>query len=344
MWGSASADRSLIETQDTVLWLRLHLGGDASRLGLGCWTAVHPALSGSGRESPTCFGRPCTPGPDVPGGFGRIGALSHTERADLLRQEPTLRRVPEPLRRSWGFASRPPVPASVGSAAGGHEAPASRSTHRPLRWTASRSTGSASTRFGERRFRTGFGRCGRYSRGFRRPRPPATVTPVTARPRENSTASAAGGPLPPFFLGRRAAGLEDGRKRQGGNDRRNAERLLTRGTLRRVIRGAGNGRFAPTSKETVGRAPGNATDPIAGSGAQQTRSADAEQAAEGVRNPEGGTGFDGSHRRTEGSASFRECTHRRSNGRGAQSGRIPREEELGPLRRSRGVPAETRAL
>jgi hypothetical protein len=76
MWGSASADRSLIETQDTVLWLRLHLGGDASRLGLGCWTAVHPALSGSVRESPTCFGRPCTPGPDVPDGFGRIGAPS----------------------------------------------------------------------------------------------------------------------------------------------------------------------------------------------------------------------------------------------------------------------------
>jgi len=70
----------------------------------------------------------------------------------------------------------------------------------------------------------------------------------------------------------------------------------------------------------VGRTPGNATDPIAGSGAQQTRNTDVEQTAEGVRNPEGGTGFDGSHRRTEGSASFREWTHRRSNGRGAQAG------------------------
>jgi hypothetical protein len=94
----------------------------------------------------------------------------------------------------------------------------------------------------------------------------------------------------------------------------------------------------------MGRAPGNATDPIAGSGAQQTRSTDTEQAVEVVRNHEGGTGFDGSHHRTEGSASFREWTRRRSNGRGVSSGRIPREEEFGPLRRSRGVLAETRAL
>jgi hypothetical protein len=137
---------------------------------------------------------------------------------------------------------------------------------------------------------------------------------------------------------------EDGRQRQGGNDRSDAARLLTRGTLRRVTAARGTATFVPTSFERVGRAPGNATNPIAGSGVQQTRNADAEQAAEGVRNPEGGTGFDGSHRRTEGSVSFREWTHRRSDGRGVQSGRIPREEELGPLRRLRGVPAETRAL
>jgi hypothetical protein len=140
MWGSASADRSLIETQDTVLWLRLHLGGDASRLGLGCWTAVHPALSGSGRESPTCFGRPCTPGPDVPIGFGRIGALSRTERADLLRQEPTLRRVPEPLRRSWDSHPAPrfrlrPTPHQGGRARGARfpiEAPPTSVDVRPI--------------------------------------------------------------------------------------------------------------------------------------------------------------------------------------------------------------------
>jgi hypothetical protein len=94
----------------------------------------------------------------------------------------------------------------------------------------------------------------------------------------------------------------------------------------------------------MGRAPGNATDLIAGSGVQQTRRADAEKTVEGVRNPEGGTGFGGSYHRTEGSASFREWTRRIENGRGATSGRIPREEEFGPLRRSRGVPAETRAL
>jgi hypothetical protein len=49
MWGSASADRSLVETPDRVLRLRFHFGGTRARLGLGCRTAVHPALSGSGR-------------------------------------------------------------------------------------------------------------------------------------------------------------------------------------------------------------------------------------------------------------------------------------------------------
>jgi hypothetical protein len=83
----------------------------------------------------------------------------------------------------------------------------------------------------------------------------------------------------------------------------------------------------------MGRTPGNASDPIAGSGAQQTRNIDVEETTEGVRNPEGGTGFDGSHRRTEGSASFREWTHRRSNGRGATAanpkrGGIPTSSEV----------------
>jgi hypothetical protein len=234
MWGSASADRSLIETQDTVLWLRLHLGGDASRLGLGCWTAVHPALSGSGRESPTCFGRPCTPGPDVPDGFGRIGAPSRgfpdacfgrhriparNARTCFGRHRRSARNartcfgrhrrsVESPSRFGGPGIRTPPPGFGFGrhrTKAGGHEAPASRSKHRPPRWTSARSPGSASTGFGEWRFRTGFGRCGRYPRGFRRPRPPATVTPVTARPRGSPTASAAGGPLPPFFSGRGAA-------------------------------------------------------------------------------------------------------------------------------------------
>jgi hypothetical protein len=59
--------------------------------------------------------------------------------------------------------------------------------------------------------------------------------------------------------------------------------------------------------------------PQAGSGVQQTRRADAEQAVEVVRNHEGGTRIDGLHRRTEGSASFWEWTHRKTNGRGVQA-------------------------
>jgi len=66
---------------------------------------------------------------------------------------------------------------------------------------------------------------------------------------------------------------------------------------------------------------------------QQTRSTDAEKTAEGVRNPEGGTRSDGSHHRTEGSASFREWTRRRQYGKGATSERIPGEEEFGLLRK-----------
>jgi hypothetical protein len=70
----------------------------------------------------------------------------------------------------------------------------------------------------------------------------------------------------------------------------------------------------------VGRAPGNATNPQTGSGAQQTRDTEAEQPVEGVRNPEDGTGFDGSHHRTEGSASFREWTRRRRTAGGWKAG------------------------
>jgi hypothetical protein len=53
-----------------------------------------------------------------------------------------------------------------------------------------------------------------------------------------------------------------------------------------------------------------------------------KETAEVVRDHEGGTRVDGWHRRPEGSLGFREWTRRRPNGRGAKSGRIPREEEL----------------
>jgi len=70
----------------------------------------------------------------------------------------------------------------------------------------------------------------------------------------------------------------------------------------------------------TGRPPENASNPKAGSGAQQTRRADAEQTAEVVRNHEGGTRFDGSHRRTEGGASLREWTRRKTNGERVEAG------------------------
>jgi hypothetical protein len=51
---------------------------------------------------------------------------------------------------------------------------------------------------------------------------------------------------------------------------------------------------------------GNAPNLIAGSGVQQTRNPSAEEAAEVVRNHEGGTGLDGWRRRAERSLGSRE--------------------------------------
>jgi hypothetical protein len=70
----------------------------------------------------------------------------------------------------------------------------------------------------------------------------------------------------------------------------------------------------------VGRAPGNATNPRTGSGVQQTRNTDTEQTVEGVRNPEDGTGFDGSHHRTERGASLQEWTGRLATAEGRKAG------------------------
>jgi hypothetical protein len=185
------------------------------------------------------------------------------------------------------------------------------------------------------------------------------AAPATARggfgpraPRGSSVASAAGRSqsLAPLLRKRGRPGNrarsepQDGRKRQEGNGCSDAETAADEGNSSKgetASRGTDRTTQPPRGDRA---APRNATNPRTGSGAQQTRRADAEETAEVVRNHEGGTRFDGSHRRTEGSASFREWTHRKTNGRGAQSRRIPREEGLGPLRRPRGVLAETRAL
>jgi len=156
----------------------------------------------------------------------------------------------------------------------------------------------------------------------------------------------------PLFFGREAARAtgQVGDPRTDGNDRKaegcsDAETAADEGNSSKgVTASRGTEGRVPGHREVTGLRRETRRTPQAGSGAQQTRGADAEQTVEVVRNHEGGTGFDGSHRRTEGSASFREWTHRKTNGRGEQSGRIPREEELGPLRRLRGVLAETRAL
>jgi hypothetical protein len=96
-----------------------------------------------------------------------------------------------------------------------------------------------------------------------------------------------------------------------------------------MTRGAGNAMIIQATFGCAGMPEaGNASNSRAGSGVQQTRSLSAEKTVEVVRNHEGGTRFDGWYRRTEGSLGFREWTRRRSNGRGAASGRIPREEEL----------------
>jgi hypothetical protein len=123
-----------------------------------------------------------------------------------------------------------------------------------------------------------------------------------------------------------ATGKADGATtRTDGNDTEATDaamwkRLLTRGTLRRVNPRRGERNADPTAFGHIGQPPGNASNPKTGSGAQQTRRADAEQAAEVVRNHEGGTRSGRSHRRTEGSASFREWTRRKTDGEGVPAG------------------------
>jgi len=53
---------------------------------------------------------------------------------------------------------------------------------------------------------------------------------------------------------------------------------------------------------------GNAPNPMAGSGVQQTRNPGAEETVEVVGNHEDGTGPDGWHRRAEGNLGSREWT------------------------------------
>jgi hypothetical protein len=67
----------------------------------------------------------------------------------------------------------------------------------------------------------------------------------------------------------------------------------------------------------------NVSNLTAGSRVQQTCSPGAEQTVEVVRNHEDGTRVDGWHRRPEGGLGLWEWTHRRLNGRGVMSERIP---------------------
>jgi hypothetical protein len=84
-----------------------------------------------------------------------------------------------------------------------------------------------------------------------------------------------------------------GRQRRGGNGRSDAARLLTRGTLRRVMTASRGGARRPggaDSSAPLGHAScRNATNPRAGSGVQQTRGPAAEKAVEVVRDHAGGT-------------------------------------------------------
>jgi hypothetical protein len=242
MWGSASADRSLVEIQGTVLRLRFHFGGTRARFGLGCRMAVHPALPGSGRsrerllrqaEQPVPRAQtasaartlrpagppmPASVGTEYPPGTARTCFGRHRPSVEPREPASAGPRDPNPPAptasaidgdcfgsRRAGRAPHPPVPASAGTARRweGTKRPHTRSTRRPPRWTTGREMGCASSSFGRRRFHIGFGRCERYLRGFRRLRPPARVAPVTLRPRRSPAITVVGGPLPPPFFGRR---------------------------------------------------------------------------------------------------------------------------------------------
>jgi hypothetical protein len=130
MWGSASADRSLIETQDTVLRLHLHFGDDVSPLrpGMSDGGSPRPPRQRSDERWPASAGRtrpvpmprttsvaqsvvprepPMPASADVDPRTGctdllRQAPTTCTKRTDLLRQAPTVRRIPHPLRRARG--------------------------------------------------------------------------------------------------------------------------------------------------------------------------------------------------------------------------------------------------
>lgn len=131
-----------------------------------------------------------------------------------------------------------------------------------------------------------------------------------------------GGHVPLVDPGRDYEGREARRaERQEGNGRSDAKRLPTRNILRRVevTRGGVKPRGPPGP-----RAPKpKRVEPQAGSGAQQTRKARAEEAVKAVRNREDGTGPDRWQRLAEGRAETpdREWMHeRRSAGRRKRTG------------------------
>jgi hypothetical protein len=158
MWGSASADRSINGTQGTVLRLRAHFGGNGARLGLGCRTAVHPALYDSGRSREACFGRPSPPvpmtrtasaarahrpaGPPMPASAGTAhppgsngpasagteNPVGASELASASPRDPEPRHPDARFGRHRALAGSPPPDARFGrhrAPVGGHEAPAS---------------------------------------------------------------------------------------------------------------------------------------------------------------------------------------------------------------------------
>jgi hypothetical protein len=238
MWGSASADRSINGTQGTVLRLRAHFGGNGARLGLGCRTAVHPALYDSGRSREACFGRPSPPvpmtrtasaarahrpaGPPMPASAGTAhppgshgpasaGTENPVGASELASASP---RDPEPaipMPASAGTAlwqgPRRPMPASAGTALRreGTRRPLPRSTDHRLRPMASRPSGKRPQRLRPMWVPQRLRPMWKVPPGFRRPRSSATVASVTARLGEARRPRLPGGPHPASFFGREAA-------------------------------------------------------------------------------------------------------------------------------------------